>query len=115
MRIAVAGLGYVGLAQAVLLAQRHEVVALDVDAGRVGMVNDRRSPIEDADLEEYLATRHLDLRATMDPAEAFAGADFVVIATPTNYDSEADFFDTSTVEEVIGQVEETSPSSVVVV
>ena len=105
MRIAVAGLGYVGLAVGVLLAQRHEVVALDVDAGRVSLVNARRSPIEDPDIEEFLTSRQLDLRATTDPAEAYPGADFVVIATPTNYDPEADFFDTSTVEDVIADVE----------
>jgi UDPglucose 6-dehydrogenase len=115
MRIAVAGLGYVGLAVGVLLAQRHEVVALDVDEERVGLVNDRRSPIEDPDIEEFLATRHLDLRATTDPGQAYPGADFVVIATPTNYDPDADFFNTSTVEEVIAQVERLSPTSVVVI
>lgn len=115
MKIAVAGLGYVGLAVAVLLAQRHEVVALDIDEARVRQVNARRSPIVDANIEEYLATRPLNLRATTDPTEAFKGADFAVIATPTNYDPEQDFFDTSSVEGVIAQVAQLAPAAAVVV
>src|SRR5690606_38584539 len=85
VKIAVAGLGYVGLSNAVLLAQRHEVVAFDIDAHRVAAVNDRRSPIEDPEIEEYLSGVELDLRATKDPHQAYAGARFVVVATPTDY------------------------------
>jgi len=115
MKIAIAGLGYVGLAMGVLLAQRHEVVAVDVNPHKVQLVNDRRSPIADPEIEDYLAHRPLTLRATTDPAEALPGADFVVIATPTNYDPEQDFFDTSTVEAVIAQVEALAPEAAVVI
>lgn len=115
MKIAVAGLGYVGLANAVLLAQHHTVVAIDVDAERVADVNARRSPIVDAELEDYLAHRDLDLCATTDPVQAYAGADFAVIAAPTNYDEVTNFFDTSIVESVIDQIATISPSTVIVV
>jgi len=97
MRFTIAGLGYVGLANAVILAQHHDVVALDIDPARVAAVNERRSPIVDAELSDYLATRRLALRATTDPAEAYAGADYVIVATPTDYDPRANFFDTSSV------------------
>ena len=99
-RITVVGLGYVGMASAVLLAQRHDVVALEIDPERAALVNDGRSPIEDPDISEFLGRGGLSLRATTDPAEAYAGAEFVIIATPTNYDPELDYFDTSTVESV---------------
>ena len=115
MKIAVCGLGYVGLANAVLLAQRHTVVAIDIDQGRVADVNARRSPIVDPELEDYLAHRALDLVATTDPVEAYADADFAVIAAPTNYDEVTNFFDTSIVEAVIDQVFEISPETVIVV
>ena len=115
MKIAVCGLGYVGLANAVLLAQRHTVVAIDIDQGRVADVNARRSPIVDPELEDYLAHRALDLVATTDPVEAYADADFAVIAAPTNYDEVTNFFDTSIVEAVIDQVLEISPETVIVV
>ena len=101
MKIAVVGLGYVGLSNAVLLAQHCSVVALDIDEERVAMVNARRSPIEDADITRFLAERELDLTATTDPRKALPGADFVVIATPTNYDPRTNGFDTTTVEAVI--------------
>ena len=104
LKIAVAGIGYVGLSNAVLLAQNHEVVALDVDAGRVDLVNADKSPIQDAELEQYLANVRLDLRATTDAADAFAGADYVIVATPTNYDPKTNFFDTSSVETVLRAV-----------
>ncbi|WP_299567078.1 nucleotide sugar dehydrogenase [uncultured Sulfitobacter sp.] len=104
MKIAVAGIGYVGLSNAVLLAQNHEVVALDVDAGRVDLVNADKSPIQDAELEQYLANVRLDLRATTDAADAFTGADYVIVATPTNYDPKTNFFDTSSVETVLRAV-----------
>ncbi|MFD6142923.1 UDP-glucose 6-dehydrogenase, partial [Promicromonospora sp. NPDC060271] len=100
MKIAVVGTGYVGLSNAVLLAQNHEVWAVDVDASKVALVNDRKSPIVDVELEEYLATKDLDLTATLDAPAAYAGAQVVVVATPTNYDEVTNFFDTSSVESV---------------
>ncbi len=115
MKIAVAGMGYVGLSNAVLLARRHEVVAVDIDAGRVAAINERRSPIEDPDIEQYLQTEDLDLRATLDPLEAYTGARFVIVATPTDYDPEANFFDTSSVEAVIEQVRAIAPEATIVI
>ena len=115
MKIAVAGLGYVGLSNAILLAQHSTVVALDVTKARVDMVNARISPILDAECTEYLANRTLDLRATLDAQEAFVGADFVVIATPTNYDPMTNQFDTSTVERVIAQVQALNPDAVMII
>ena len=115
VKIAVAGMGYVGLSNAVLLAQRHEVVAFDIDALRVAAVNDRRSPIEDPEIEEYLAGVELDLRATTDPQEAYSGARFVVVATPTDYDPDANFFDTSSVEAVINDVMALEPAATIVI
>ena len=115
MKIAVAGLGYVGVANAVLLAQHHEVVALDVDADRVADINARRSPIADPEIESYLRDVPLTLRATVDPADAYAGAEFVVVATPTDYDPKADYFNTSTVEGVIADVARLASSAAVVV
>lgn len=104
MKIAVAGLGYVGLSNAVVLAQHHEVVAVDVDQHRVDLLNDRKSPIEDRELEEYLATKPLSLTSTLDKAAAYADARFVVVATPTDYDERTNYFNTSTVESVIADV-----------
>ncbi|MEW9854606.1 nucleotide sugar dehydrogenase [Novosphingobium sp. M1R2S20] len=101
MKIAVFGLGYVGLSNAVLLAQHNEVVAVDITAERVEMLNARKSPIVDAELEEFLATRPLNLTATLDPQQALDGADYVIVATPTNYDVDTNKFDTSSVEAVI--------------
>ncbi len=115
MKIAVAGMGYVGLSNAVLLAQNHEVLALDVDPVRVDVINAGRSPIEDPDLESYLRDAQLNLRATLDPDEAYAGATFVIVATPTDYDPDANFFDTSSVEAVIHQVRAIEPSATIVV
>ena len=104
MKIAVAGTGYVGLSLAVLLSQENEVVALDVVPEKVEMINNRRSPIADEYIEKYMAEKKLNLRATLDPVEAFSGAEFVIISTPTNYDEEQNFFDTSSVEDVISKV-----------
>ncbi|MFT4234151.1 MAG: nucleotide sugar dehydrogenase [Microbacterium sp.] len=115
MKIAVSGLGYVGLSNAVLLAQHHEVTAVDIDGRRVALVNDKRSPIEDADLEDYLATKQLSLTATLDKAAAFSDAEIVVIATPTNYNEVTHFFDTSSVESNIGEALAFNPAAIVVV
>ena len=115
MKIAVAGLGYVGLSNAVLLAQKHEVRAFDIDAGRITAVNARRSPIVDAELEHYLSEKALNLTAGSDPEAAFAGADYVIVATPTNYDPETNFFDTSSVDEVIRTVSAIAPEATIVI
>ncbi|MDM7255106.1 MAG: nucleotide sugar dehydrogenase, partial [Paracoccus sp. (in: a-proteobacteria)] len=115
MQIAVVGLGYVGLSNAVLLAQHHRVTALEVDAARADQVNARLSPIEDAEISAFLRERDLDLRAVTDPAQALPGADFIVIATPTNYDSKTNRFDTSSVESVIARARELAPEAMVVV
>jgi len=115
MKIAVAGLGYVGVASAVLLAQRHDVVALDVLPDKVEALNARRSPIGDPDIEQYLTERTLSLTATTDPRDAFTGADFVIIATPTDYDYRTNYFDTSSVEGVIDLVTEIAPNATMVV
>ena len=115
MRIAVAGLGYVGLTNAVLLAQNNPVIALDIDAARVELVNARQSPIADPELEEFLRNRALDLSATVDAQRAYSQADYVIVATPTNYDPLTHFFDTSSVESVIEQVSAINPSAVIVI
>ncbi len=104
MKIAVAGIGYVGMANAVLLAQHNEVVAVDISEERAALVNARKSPIEDAELEDFLANRELNLTATTDGAAAYSGADFVIVATPTNYDPRSNYFDTSSVEAVVRDV-----------
>lgn len=101
MNIAVAGTGYVGLSLATLLAQHNHVMAVDIIPEKVDMVNHRKSPIQDDYIEKYLAEKALDLTATMDAEAAYKDADFVIIATPTNYDSRRNFFDTSSVEAVI--------------
>lgn len=115
VKITVVGLGYVGLSNAVILAQHNEVVALEVDAARAELVNAGRSPIIDADLEAYLERGGLDLRATTDPEDAYAGASFVVIATPTDYDPDTMHFDTTSVEQVIAAVARHAPDSTVVI
>ena len=115
MKIAVAGTGYVGLSNAVLLAQHHEVWALDIDPVKIDLVNKGYSPIADPELEEYLRDKPLNLTATLDMDEAYAGAAVVVVATPTNYDEVTNFFDTSSVEGVIGNVLERVPEATIVV
>ena len=115
MKIAVAGTGYVGLSIATLLAQKHEVVAVDVLPDKVGKINAKKSPIADEFLEKYLSEKPLNLVATLDGRVAYRDADFVVIATPTNYDPKKNFFDTSHVEEVIDLVLEVNPDAVMVI
>src|SRR5690625_546323 len=115
VKIAVAGTGYVGLANAVLIPQHHEVVALDIVEEKVRLINEKKSPIVDPDIEQFLQEKELDLRATTDAAEAFVDAEFVVVATPTNYDPDDNYFDTSSVEEVIGQVLELNPEATIVI
>ena len=115
MKIAVAGTGYVGLSLAVLLAQKHEVTAVDIVPQKVALLNQRRSPIQDEYIERYLAEKDLNLRATLDGESAYRDADFVIIAAPTNYDSQKNFFDTSAVESVIQLVLRCNPETVIVI
>ena len=115
MKIAVFGLGYVGLSNAVLLAQHNEVAAVDITPERVDMLNARTSPIVDAELEAFLATRQLDLTATLDARQALAGAAYVIVATPTNYDADTNKFDTSSVEAVIRTAIDANPDATIVV
>jgi nucleotide sugar dehydrogenase len=114
-KIAVVGIGYVGLSNAVLLAQRHSVVACDINATRVDMLNRRQSPIVDTDIEKYLREANLDLVATADIKEAVGEADYVIIATPTDYDAKQNFFDTSTVEAVLKDIATIAPEMTVVI
>lgn len=113
--IAVAGTGYVGLSIATLLSQHNKVYAVDIIEEKVNLINNRKSPIQDNEIEEYLATKELDLAATLDAREAYSVADFVVIAAPTNYDSKKNFFDTSAVEAVIKLVMEHNPEAIMVI
>lgn len=115
LNITVAGLGYVGLANAILLAQNHHVLATDISEERVEALNARRSPIIDPELQDFLANKDLNLTATTDQEEAYTAADFVIVATPTNYNPETNYFDTSSVESVIGFVLEINPSAIIVV
>lgn len=115
INIAVAGTGYVGLSLATLLAQHHHVTAVDIVPEKVELVNHRKSPIQDEYIEKYLAEKNLDLTATNDAVRAYKNADFVIIATPTNYDSQKNFFDTSSVEAVIRLVMEYNPNAIMVI
>ena len=115
MKIAIAGTGYVGLSNAILLAQHNEVIALDIIKEKVDMINNKKSPIIDTEIKEYLATKDLNLRATTDNFEAYKDAEYVIISTPTNYDSEKNYFNTRTVEAVIVNVLSINPDAIMVI
>ena len=115
MKIAVVGTGYVGLSIATLLAQHNEVVAVDVIPEKVELINQKRSPIQDEYIEKYLIEKKLNLRATLDSKEAYENAEFVVIAVPTNYDPQKNFFDTQHIEDVIDLVLSVNPNAVMII
>lgn len=115
MKISIVGTGYVGLSNAVLLAQHNEVVALDIVKEKIDMINNKKSPIVDKELSEYLVTKNLNLKGTLDKKEAYLKADYIIISTPTNYDSEKNFFDTSSVEKVIKDVLEINREAIMII
>lgn len=115
MKIAVAGVGYVGLSNAILLSQHNEVYAYDIVPSKVDLINNKKSPIVDKEIEEYLSTKDLNLKATTDITSAFKGAEYIIISTPTNYDVQKDYFDTSSVENVIEQIIKIEPNATIVI
>ncbi|CAM3771208.1 UDP-glucose 6-dehydrogenase [Vibrio aerogenes CECT 7868] len=115
MKIAIAGTGYVGLSNAILLAQNHQVIALDIVETKVSLINSKQSPVADEDIATYLQTRKLDLKATLDPAEAYDNADFIIVATPTDYDPETNYFNTSSVESVIQDIIRYNPRATIII
>ena len=115
MNITVVGTGYVGLSNSILLAQHNRVVALDIDQHKVDLINDKKSPVVDVEIQDYLETRSLDLTATTDVSLAYRNPDYVVVATPTDYDPEQNFFNTASVESVVAQVQQHCPSATVII